>query len=542
MEQVYGRARRLGPLLLPLLLVGGVALDNGGYDPTTWGWSTLLPLVILGAALLRGEARLPGPYGVAFLGLFGAFTAWTFASVAWSEDVAQSVLEGERLLLYAAAGAAFLLVGRKHAERFLVGILAAITLACGWALCLRAFGGPGSYDVVSASLGATRRLAAPLGYSNGLGVFAAIGIVLAVGIAARRRSVAAAAPVLVLVPVLYFTYSRGAWLALGAGLLAAGLLLRPSVPRPVAIGLGSALALALVSVLVWVGGPLGALRKFSGAGPAVKANQSSRLLSLSGSSRAQYWHVAWREYAAEPWLGSGAGSFQRRWLRLRPAALPVLDAHSLYLETLAEVGPIGLLLLVALLSSPLLAAFRSAAPARAAPAFGGYVAFLVHAAQDWDWELPAVTLAGLGCAAVLLLHAERRERAAPSPRRRALALAAVLALALAALGALAGNEALASASAALDRDEPGPASSAARWAERLVPWSPEPLRLHGEAELSLGEVGAAQHDFRRALAVDPADWESWADLALVSQGTARRSALGRARRLNPREQIPSVGG
>ena len=540
--QVYGRARLLGPVLLPFVLVGGVAFDNGGYDATTWGWSTLVPLVVVGAAMLSGVARRPGQLGLVVLGLLAAFTAWTFASVAWSDDVAQSVLEGERLLLYLAASAAFLLVGRDLAERLLVGVLAAITVACGWALCLRAFGGPGSYDVVSASLGATRRLAAPLGYSNGLGAFAAIGIVLAVSIAARRRSFVAASPLLVLLPALTFTYSRGAWLALGAGLVAAALLVRPRLPRPVAIGAGAILAVVLVLVFVWVGGPVGAVRKFSGAGPAVKANQSSRLLSLSGSSRAQYWHVAWREYVSDPWLGSGAGSFQRSWLRSRPAALPVLDAHSLYLETLAELGPVGLALLVALLAVPLAAALRSEAPGLAAPAFGGYVAFLVHAAQDWDWELPAVTLAGLACAAVLLLLAERRPRAALSPRIRAFALAALVALALTALGALAGNEALASASAALDRDDPGSAASAARWAERLVPWSPDPRRLHGEAELSLGNVSAARRDFRRALAIDSADWESWVDLALVSQGTARRLALAHAQRLNPREELPSGGG
>jgi Flp pilus assembly protein TadD len=86
------------------------------------------------------------------------------------------------------------------------------------------------------------------------------------------------------------------------------------------------------------------------------------------------------------------------------------------------------------------------------------------------------------------------------------------------------------------------AARSARWAERLVPWSPEPWRLHGEARLSLGDVEGAERDFRRAVGKDARDWESWADLALVTRGTERRAAAARARRLNPLEPVFAGGG
>ena len=35
-------------------------------------------------------------------------------------------------------------------------------------------------------------------------------------------------------------------------------------------------------------------------------------------------------------------------------------------------------------------------------AAGAYAAYLVHTGVDWDWELPAVTLAGLLCGAAIL--------------------------------------------------------------------------------------------------------------------------------------------
>src|SRR5437868_15304116 len=117
--QVYGRARALGPVVLPLALVGGVALDNGGFDATSWGWSPLLPLVIVGSVLLLDRARSLGGLALAFLDLLGAFAAWTWLSAAWSSDLSASVLDAERLLVYLSAAAAFLLLERGEMARFL---------------------------------------------------------------------------------------------------------------------------------------------------------------------------------------------------------------------------------------------------------------------------------------------------------------------------------------------------------------------------------------------------------------------------------------
>jgi hypothetical protein len=38
------------------VLTGGLAFDNGGFDATSWGWATLLPLVVVGVALVLGAA------------------------------------------------------------------------------------------------------------------------------------------------------------------------------------------------------------------------------------------------------------------------------------------------------------------------------------------------------------------------------------------------------------------------------------------------------------------------------------------------------
>ena len=89
---------------------------------------------------------------------------------------------------------------------------------------------------------------------------------------------------------------------------------------------------------------------------ATPVEGAARLRTLSGSSRADYWRVALRTVEAAPLLGSGAGSFRRQWFQHRREPQPARDAHSLYLETLAELGPLGLALLLAALGLPLAAA------------------------------------------------------------------------------------------------------------------------------------------------------------------------------------------
>jgi O-antigen ligase len=517
---VYGSA------LFPLALLVALAADGGGYAATSWGWSTFVPAAVAAGVLLLSRVRAPTRAGVVFLALLAAFVAWIWLSALWSNDLSETVLDGERGLVYLASAAALLLLGRP--VPLLYGALAAISVVCTYALATRIFGGA-TYDVASAAPDATRRLAEPLGYSNALAAFAAIGIVLAVGLAVTTRRLALAAPVLVLVPTLYFTYGRGAWLALGVGLVVAVL---TRARRHVVAVVAGALVIVVSVAAVAYGGRV--YRAFSTAGPTVKADQRARLLSVSGSSRAQYWRVAWRDSRSNALLGSGSGTFQRYWLAHREDPLPVRDAHALELETLAELGPVGLVLLVSLLAVPIIAGVLARSHPAAPAALGGYVVFLVHSAQDWDWELPAVTVAALVCAAALLAldaRPEPREQLGRLPRLLGAAGCALIAT-IAVLGFV-GNHFIERASDSLDRAQAAEAEEAARSARSWAPWSPEPWRLLGEAQLEHGKVDEARSSFRHGLAKDARDWELWLDLALVSEGAARRAALARAAALNP---------
>jgi hypothetical protein len=270
-------------------------------------------------------------------------------------------------------------------------------------------------------------------------------------------------------------------------------------------------------------------------------NLNSRLFDLAGGQRIPQWKVAWREYEAHPWLGSGSGSYERYWNQLRPGEAKVRNAHSLYLETLAEVGPVGLALLLAALGLPLAAAVKARRRSLASAAFGAYAAFLVHAGVDWDWQMPALTLAALFCAAALLLCTRRQSPAALSPRWRVPALALVLIFAAFAYVALRGNRAVAASEAAATNVNWTRSAAEARTAQRWAPWSSRPWQLLGIAQLRQGRLAPARTSFRMALEKDDSDWSIWLNLSWASRGAERRHAIAEAARLNPLDsRIPTV--
>jgi hypothetical protein len=143
---------------------------------------------------------------------------------------------------------------------------------------------------------------------------------------------------------------------------------------------------------------------------------SAQRLASTGSNRYAYWRVAFHTWADHPLQGAGAAAFRVEWLRERPFRESVRDAHSLYFETLAELGLVGFVLLCALLAGVLLAARKvlGADAALAAGPAAGLVVWAVHAGVDWDWEMPALTLVAVTLAGMLLAQAERRSFAPPT--------------------------------------------------------------------------------------------------------------------------------
>jgi len=317
----------------------------------------------------------------------------------------------------------------------------------------------------------------------------------------------------------------------------------PILRRFFAVAVALAFAVTAIAMFNRYGDPvtLGqrAYTSFKESPPREGSDLNRRLLSFSGNGRADLWRLAWDDAQAHPTLGSGPGTYERFFLAHQPADVSrVRDAHGLYIETLAEVGPLGLALLVMVLLMPLAGLRLARQHPLVPPAAGAYVTYLVHTGVDWDWELPAVTLAGLLCGTSILLFGRRWTRPRPlSPPTRLVGAGAAVAAAGFAAIALLGNSALSRSETARAQGEPARAASNARRARSLMPWTPKPWEALGRAQLAAGLLPEARRSFRKAISMDGGDWRLWYDLAGATTGPAQRRALRRAVLLYPRSGL-----
>jgi O-antigen ligase len=176
----------------------------------------------------------------------------------------------------------------------------------------------------------------------------------------------------------------------------------------------------VVAVAAAVAIGLGVAVAVSGAGrqpPAAGGTPGAARLSSVGSNRGDYWRVALDVARDHPLVGDGSGSFEVDWLQRRHVNEGVHDAHSLVIETAAELGLVGLVAVALFLggvaaSAP--AAFRSQPVLVVGPA-AGLAAWLLHAQLDWLWEMPAATLNVLLLAGLVLGVARSGLPAPPLP-------------------------------------------------------------------------------------------------------------------------------
>lgn len=284
------------------------------------------------------------------------------------------------------------------------------------------------------------------------------------------------------------------------------------------------------------------------SGARTDASVADQLATAAGTGRWQNWTVAWDQAGQAPLAGTGAGDYRFQWNEHRPVALFVVNAHSLYLEVLGESGLVGLTLLVLPLGIgatlvALVLIRRRGDPVRRDLVVAGAAAALIalHAAGDWDWQLPAVMIPALLLGGVVLAVAadtQRRGRPAGLWAPVAAGVAAVLAVLLLA-GPMRSQGLVDDAKAQARAGDLAAALATARDASDADPSAPAPRLVQAYVLTDLGRGPQADAAFAAALARSPRDWSVMADWAgsLIARGELDAAAplVGRAAALNPRE-------
>ena len=268
-----------------------------------------------------------------------------------------------------------------------------------------------------------------------------------------------------------------------------------------------------------------------------------RLTAVGNNGRIGHWEKALDAFEDNPLKGTGAGTYELTWAKERDTDFTVRDGHSLYLETLSELGIVGGILLVAMLGGILVGlAWHARGPQRAlwGALFTAGGVWALHATQDWVWELPSVTAWLFAAGGIALARPPGvPETRLVAPPRLARVIAALVVLALAVtpvLNALA-DARLRDSVQAFKLGDCQSAIDHALSATSALGARPEPYAILGFCDVRLGKPDLAERMMRNAVDRDPDSWVYHYGLALVlaSKGEDPRPEMEIARSLNPRE-------
>jgi hypothetical protein len=253
----------------------------------------------------------------------------------------------------------------------------------------------------------------------------------------------------------------------------------------------------------------------------VSGNTLSRLGTLSGSHRYQYWQTAVKAFDGKPVDGIGPGTFEFYWNQHRPFYEFIRNAHSLYLESLAETGIIGFLpllgFLLALLIAGVVRSLRAPPLARAslAAATATFAAFLVSAGYDWMWQLSCAPVAALLLGAAIVSYRDPATEPQPEGLDRArratrgvLGVAAVAAIVAIAIP-FAMTSAIRSSQSEAGAHNLKQALSDALTAQSLEPYAASPRLQEALVYEQARDFGAAQTAIALATAREPLNWRLW---------------------------------
>jgi len=319
-----------------------------------------------------------------------------------------------------------------------------------------------------------------------------------------------------------------------------GLRVKPSSERTLRRITAGALALltiaAVVGGLAVAGNPVSLVRD--------KAEEFKQLdvaapgetrFGSTGGQRYDLWRIALLEFRDRPVTGVGESGYPARYYVERRTDRNVSTPHSLAFATLAELGIVGLLLLLAIPAAAVAAlasGWRTATPAErrwASALAAGATVMLAQASVDWLWQIPGLMGLGLLCLATSVACVSAPAPAPGVPRRWRtrrwrVAAAAVPLLGVLFMGALYLSDVYSRSARAERGGTPAAQLENARTAARFNPVALAPRYLEAGALETLGRRPAARAALEDALAVEPANFVTMALLGDLETRAGRPAA------------------
>ena len=318
------------------------------------------------------------------------------------------------------------------------------------------------------------------------------------------------------------------------------------------------LAVIAIGAAIAVGGR--AWDQFKSSDIAFPERPSSHFSNLGSGGRSDFWRVAIDSFEEEPLIGTGAGTYRFDWEKRRSIDLPLHDAHSLYLESFAELGVIGGILVLALVGGVLWWAFCAWRDAREdqrelhAIVFAALVAMAVAFGIDWFWEILAMGSIFFIYAAVAISarcaqqapaagRAEAREGRSWGLTAATLAIAWISAVGL--VGPLLVEREIEASRDAAGEDNLASAVDHAEHARSIEPFAASPYVQLGLLAQLNGEYEVAISHFTNAIDREEDNWQ-WYYLrskveSEAGDDAAAEADLEKARELNPLEACLKSG-
>ena len=318
--------------------------------------------------------------------------------------------------------------------------------------------------------------------------------------------------------------------------------------RALSAGLVATVLVAAVAATVAFDLPSVVSRQYDrfveGSSISSKGDLRNRLTDPGNNGRLVPWRVARDAYRDAKLEGHGAGTYEIQWARERPTGFDIIDAHSLYLETLAELGLVGMVLLAIALVLILAAVLRWArGRTRALHTCLALMVgvWLVHAGIDWDWEMPVVTLWLFAIGGLALARPAEAGDGGWVPGRLSrvvMGLGCVLLAVTPALMFVSQNQ-LDRSVHAFKNGDCGESIDAALSSNRVLSVRPDPLELLAYCDVRVGRPELGIPAMESALDRDPHSWQLHYGLALVRAATKQnpRPEARHALRLNPRSPL-----